>query len=72
MPMETELMSYAGIKKCGCCVAAAVDNPEHKAETAKEVAKWIREGLTIERKTKQWVKENFTICECDDKQKNLL
>ena len=30
-------------------VAAAVDKPEHRKDTAKHVAQWVRSGLTIER-----------------------
>lgn len=42
-------MAYIGRKACGCCVAAAVDKPEHRKDTAKHVAQWVRSGLTIER-----------------------
>jgi NADPH:quinone reductase-like Zn-dependent oxidoreductase len=58
---------YVGIKNCGCMVAAMVDNPEHKKDTAKEIAKWIREGLTIERVTAEYVRENFKKCNHDMK-----
>lgn len=53
---------YVGIKACGCAVAAAVDNPEHFKDTAKTVAAWIRDGLTVERKPVEWVRENLRSC----------
>jgi hypothetical protein len=61
--MTEEAMCYVGIKPCGCCVAAAVDNPEWAKDTAKAVSKWMRDGLTIERRTVQWSRENLTMCE---------
>lgn len=64
-------MCYVGMKACGCCVAAAVDKPEWAKETAKTVAKWMRDGLTIERKTVQWSRENLTVCEHKAEQKAL-
>jgi len=60
--INDENSCYVGIKDCGCAVAAMVINSEHKKENAKEIAKWIREGLTIERKSVQWVNENFKRC----------
>ena len=33
--------------ECGCMVCAAVDMPEHKKDTAKTVAGWIKDGLTV-------------------------
>ncbi len=52
-PMTDEerrsLKIYVAMKPCGCVVAAAVDNPEHKKDTAKDIAKWVRDGLTIQR-----------------------
>ena len=54
--------SYIGRKHCGCLVAAMVDDPEHKKDIAKEIAKWIRDGLIIERVTTEYVRENFKYC----------
>ena len=39
---------YVGFKTCGCAVAAVVDD---SPDVSKDVAKFIRHGLTIERKT---------------------
>ncbi len=52
-----EYPAYIGRKTCGCVVFAMVDDPEHKKETAKEIAKCIRQGLTIERMTVKEVRE---------------
>ena len=53
---------YVGIKSCGCAVAAIVDTPEDRKHTAKEVAKWMREGLVIERRSVEWARANLTPC----------
>lgn len=43
--------AYMGREACGHVVAVMVDNPAHKRDTAREIARWIRDGLTIERGT---------------------
>jgi len=55
---------YVGRKSCGCPVAAVVDNPEHKHDTARAIADWIRSGLTIERQSIEWVRANLHTCKC--------
>ena len=60
-------MAYVGIKKCGCCVAATVDVPEHKKETAKFLSILIKDGLIIERKPVEWVRQNLKSCKCKTK-----
>ena len=62
--MADDTPCYVGIKECGCVVAAVVDVPEHRKETAKAVQEWIRDGLQIERQTVTWVREHFTKCTC--------
>jgi len=42
-------MSYVARKPCGCFAMAVVDNPDHKRDVAKEVAKAIRRGETVTR-----------------------
>lgn len=59
---------YIGKKPCGCILAATADEPKRKNETAKEIAEWIRDGMTIERVTTAYVRENF-YCK-DHKPKN--
>lgn len=34
---------------CGRIVAACVDAPEYRKDTAKDMARWVRDGLAIER-----------------------
>lgn len=70
--MMTERMAYIGQKPCGCVVAAAVDIPECRKETAKDVAEWIRSGLTVERVPSVKVRTLFKTCRCDEKQGALL
>ena len=52
----TESMSYISKKPCGCLAMAVVDNPDHKKETAKEIARAIRAGETVERVTTEQVR----------------
>ena len=44
-----ENMSYISKKPCGCLCMAVLDNPDHKRDVAKEIAKAIRLGETVER-----------------------
>lgn len=45
-------MAYvARIKECGCVVAASVDEPAYASDTAKFVAREIREGFNVDRVT---------------------
>jgi hypothetical protein len=48
--------AYIGRSPCGCITFATVDTPEHKCIVAKEVAQAMRDGLTIERVTVQFVR----------------
>ena len=41
--------SYISTKPCGCLMLAIVDNPAHKKDTAKEIAKAVRLGETVQR-----------------------
>lgn len=41
--------AYIGIKTCGCCVAATVDDPDHKDEVANDVQEFIASGFHVER-----------------------
>lgn len=54
-------MAYVGRKKCGCCVAAVVIDGELK-RTAKEIAAWVRSGLTVEQRSVEWVRKNLHRC----------
>lgn len=48
---SSETPAYIARCRCGCggIVFASVDNPEHAADTAKEVARCIRDGYAVER-----------------------
>ena len=58
--------AYIGTKQCGCTVAVFMDKPELKKDIAKEVGKWIREGLVVTRIDVEDL--NLTSCKCDKKQ----
>lgn len=49
--MDKEDISYSYVSRqpCGCLGVAVVDNPEHRRDVAKEVAKAIRCGEIVER-----------------------
>lgn len=55
MPDDTR--TYVGRKPCGCAVAAMVDRGDHPREVAKEIASWVRHGLTVENRTASWVRQ---------------
>lgn len=54
--MTSTNMSYISKKPCGCLSMAIVDNPDHKKDVAREIAKAIRLGETIERVTLESVR----------------
>lgn len=43
--------AYAGVLPCGCIVAVTTDKPKYQRENAREVAKWMRQGMAIDRRT---------------------
>ena len=58
--------AYIGTKKCGCVVAAVVDNPDHAKDVAKDVAGFIRKGLSIERVSIEKARVRLNRCECGE------
>lgn len=63
--MESEeQMAYIARKACGCIVMACVDSPlpECRKDNAKEIGKAIKDGLTIERVTCEYVRQNMKRC----------
>lgn len=60
-------------KSCGHCVAAMVcdewegfkngPSPERMAETARELKRWQRSGLKIEKRDSEWVRQHLKGCE---------
>lgn len=66
--------SYVARKACGCMVGATVDDPAHKKDVAREIAEWVREGLTIERVTHDVVRKEFMGSKCphEPKQESMF
>ncbi|KKL78742.1 hypothetical protein LCGC14_2021750 [marine sediment metagenome] len=54
--------SYVAFQSCGCLAMAMVDNPEHKRDVAREMAKGIRQGYSFHRLTTQQVREMPWVC----------
>jgi hypothetical protein len=68
--MSTEqAYAYIGRAPCGCIRFATVDEPRHAKDNAKEIAKVIKAGYTVERVTVEFVRSNWGPgCEqCDPK-----
>lgn len=40
---------YVGRKTCGCVMAVVVDEPDRPKDTARSVAEFIKDGLSISR-----------------------
>ncbi len=51
MSEQPESECFVAYASCGHIVAAVVDNPEHRSDTAKTVAKWIKDGLRVNKAT---------------------
>ena len=64
-----QTMCYIGRKACGCITAVVVDAPESKKETAKSVAGFIAQGLTIDRVTAAAFRAGKFGCKHKDKRK---
>lgn len=63
-----ERMAYvARCKGCGHIVAAAMDEPAYAKDNAKEVARWMRDGLTIERVGTDTIRTYLHECTCPAK-----
>ncbi len=67
MDDEAQIMCYIGRKSCGCVVAATVDEPQYREDVAKDIADWLRSGLTIERVTVEYARQNLNFS-CPHKQ----
>jgi hypothetical protein len=65
----TERMAYVARCECGHIVAAAMDEPAYRKDNAKEVARWMRDGLTIERMDVEAVRVYLHECTCPKKAK---
>lgn len=64
-------LAYIARKTCGCIVMAIADDskesPELRRSTAKEVAKAINRGLTVERVEAEYVRQNMKRCKHEAK-----
>lgn len=66
--MSDESPCWVGFapESCGHCVAAMVidpdPTPDRMAEDAKELKRWQRQGLKIEKRPVAWVRENLAGC----------
>lgn len=62
--IDKEDISYSYISRqpCGCLGMAVVDNPEHRRDVAKEVAKAIRCGEIVEGVTSDYVRKGNWYC----------
>ena len=54
--------TYIGVKPCGCLGMAVVDDPEHKKDMAREVAKSLRRGEKVSRVSAQQVRDMPWVC----------
>ena len=41
--------AYIGIKSCGCCIAATVDDSEHREDVASDLHEYIKAGYHVDR-----------------------
>lgn len=69
MDETDDVMCYVARKSCGCIIAATVDEPDMLKENAKEIARWIRKGYTVDRVTVQHVREHFQGQDCPHERK---
>ena len=67
--MNDTHMAYTARCKCGHIVAAAMDEPAYAKDNAREVARWIRDGLTVERFDVDAVRVMLHECTCPSKVK---
>lgn len=49
-------MTYVGRNSCGCIGLLVVDSADHARDTARELARAVRQGMTIERVETEWVR----------------
>ena len=62
MATDTGSMSYVATKACGCVSLAAVDVPKVMKEAAKDIARCIRLGDTVNRMTSEQVRRTPWKC----------
>ena len=62
--MSAPEMAYLARAACGCTKVATIDRPEMADLNAEMIAECIRDGLTVERVTVEYVRENWR-ASCD-------
>jgi hypothetical protein len=60
---------YVGKLACGCIVAVTSDEPDCPKRVAKDVASFVREGMTIERMTLEAFRSSKAPFGCECKKK---
>jgi len=64
--------AYIGREEnCGCVTCVTLDVPDHKTDVAKDIARWIRQGMTVERVPVEDARSAFTSCPHRAKPKEL-
>lgn len=38
---------WVGLRRCGCCVAVVIDDPEHAADVESTKREFLRDGLSV-------------------------
>lgn len=56
---------YIGIEPCGCISVVMCDSPDRKKDIAKEIAKLIADGCTIERHEIESIRPRLSFKGCD-------
>lgn len=70
---DSEVWCYVGrMPCCGNIVAVTVDKETLKAYTAREIGKWVRQGMSVERVTLETVHGlKIRRCECKKAKPNI-
>jgi hypothetical protein len=62
--LDREVPSYIGRERCGCVVAAVVDDGKNPGMVKRALKEFVEDELIIERVTVGWVRDNgFKKCE---------
>ena len=67
---SAKALCYIGKAPCGCYLYAAVNDGEDKKGLARDIARMVRAGWTIETKTVQWVRDGGLNFNCPHRGKN--
>ena len=64
--MTEQVFAYIGREKCGCVTCTVVDSPEFRKDTARYVARWLREGMDVERVSVEEARQLIKFCRCNE------